>query len=184
VDQAIIIDIGVSYKKCVRYAGYQIGGYFMNMFDEARSYRDMMSARGITQKKLAAFLGVSQPYVANKLRLLDYSEEVEKKILECGLSERHARTILRLTENKSRLLAIDKATKMNMNVARCEIMVDTMLAEKSINFGKCISYREQINTFENAIDSSIALLRQYGIRARSTLDEDEYNIYIQIKIEK
>ncbi len=155
----------------------------MNMFEEARSIKGMLALGKTTQTRVANALGVSQPYVANKLRLLAFSEEEQSKILEYGLSERHARTVLRLPSGKERLIAIEKAHAMKMNVARCEIMVDTMLD------GLCrtklsdeMNAAERIGYFEEALESSLLLLRQHGIRARSKREEYENLIYFTVCI--
>ena len=155
----------------------------MNMFEEATSIKSMMALGNMTQAKVAAVLGVSQPYVANKLRLLSYTEGEREKILEYGLSERHARTILRLKSATDRLLAIEKAHAMKMNVARCEASVDFMLDEQfRENPPKTINYAERLGHFERSLESSVLLLREAGIKARSFRDEDELGVYFRIYI--
>ena len=72
----------------------------MDMFDEARAIRSTMELCHLTQSELARQLGVSQSYVANKLRLLKFSEKMAEKIRAAGLSERHARALLRLIESE------------------------------------------------------------------------------------
>ena len=54
----------------------------MNMFDEARAMSGTLLLCKITQRELAERLGVSQSYVANKIRLLSLSPDMEKKITE------------------------------------------------------------------------------------------------------
>ena len=66
----------------------------MDMFDEARAIKSTMQLCHLTQSELARQLGVSQSYVANKLRLLKLPEKVRRQILDCGLCERHARLLL------------------------------------------------------------------------------------------
>ena len=155
----------------------------MNMFEEAESIRAMTALRDMTQSRIAAAMGVSQPYVANKLRLLEYGGEERKRILEYGLSERHARTILRLPTEADRLSAIEKCHAMKMNVARCEITVDTMLNEALIFAAPTeASTAEKIGHFERSLESSVLLLRRSGIKARSFRDEDENGIYYRIYI--
>lgn len=155
----------------------------MNIFEEALSIKSMMALGNMTQSRVAQVLGVSQSYVANKLRLLSYSDEQQQKILEYGLSERHARTILRLQSSDARNCAIEKAHAMKMNVARCEIMVDSMLDEV-LHKKACEENNTaaRIGHFELALESSISLLREYGIRARSRREEDENFIYFTVQI--
>lgn len=155
----------------------------MDMFEEARSIRAMLSLGKMTQCRIAEALGVSQPYVANKLRLLAFSEEEQAKILEYGLSERHARTILRLPSINERLAAIEKAYAMKMNVARCEIMVDTKLDELCrTKLSSEMNSAERIGYFEAALESSLSILREHGIRARSKREERESFIYFTVCI--
>jgi ParB family chromosome partitioning protein len=154
------------------------------MFEEARSFRDMMKARGITQNKLADFLGVSQPYIANKLRLLYFTKEQEERITELKLSERHARTILRLKDNEQRDKAISKCAERRLTVAMLEAAVDGMLCDSVAAVGEGYGAREKISDFKDRLDSSLSLLRSFGIRARAKTDESESDLYLTIHIEK
>lgn len=155
----------------------------MNMFEEAVSIKSMIALGSMTQARVADVLGVSQPYVANKLRLLEYTDEERAKILEYGLTERHARTILRLPTKKERLAAIEKAHAMKMNVYRCEIAVDTMLDE-GLRYAvpEGTNYAERIGHFERSLESSLMLLREFGIKALTRKDEDGERIYFSICI--
>ena len=156
----------------------------MNMFEEARSFRDMMKARGITQNKLADFLGVSQPYIANKLRLLGFTKEQENRITDLRLSERHARTILRLKDKSQRDTAISKCAERKMTVAMLEAIVDGMLCDAVGLIGEGYGVRERISDFKDRLDSSLSLLRSFGIKARVRTDESESDLYMTIHVEK
>ena len=154
----------------------------MDMFEHARSIRAMMNIEGMTQKKLADVLGVSQSFVANKLRLLSLGDDVKAKILEYGISERHARCLLRLSSDKDRLLAIEKIHAMNMNITRCEILVDTILDRQTREAIKRSPESESLCHFERSLESSLSLLREVGIRARSKREEIGDMVYFSISI--
>ena len=154
----------------------------MNMFDEAESIRKMLSMRDMTQSKLASLIGVSQPYIANKLRLLNFSSAERKSIIEAKLTERHARCILRLNDESDRLLAIAKAKEGRMNVARCEIMVDCMLDSKLSKTNSGENYTERIGNFEKSLLSSLSLLRQFGIKTEAKREGIGDKIYFSICI--
>ena len=154
----------------------------MNMFDEALAIKRMLNVRDMTQAKLAAVLGVSQPYIANKLRLLNFSDTVKEQIIRSGISERHARTLLRLPGDELQLAAVEKIRIGKMNVARSEIMVDCMLDElQRGQIGENCS-TDRINSFECALDSSLSLLREFGIRTIATRERRGDRIYINICI--
>ena len=78
----------------------------MNMFEEARSIKGMMEMLKITQEEMAKKLGVSQSYIANKIRLLKLGEEAERIVLDGRLTERHARCVLRLDDPEERSSAL------------------------------------------------------------------------------
>ncbi len=155
----------------------------MNMFEEAESIRASLALRDMTQKKLADIMGVSQPYIANKVRLLDFSAEARSRITDTGLSERHARTILRLSDECDRLQAIDRAVKGKMSVAQCEIMVDCMLDEKIHSEPDDATPAMRLSHFEKSLESSIALLRRFGFFARAKREKCGDRIYYTITVE-
>ena len=70
----------------------------MTFFDEARSIEQMMEVRNMTQAKLAEVLGVSQPYIANKIRLLNFSQNEQKHSTSCIAKARSLR------KNKNRAI--------------------------------------------------------------------------------
>lgn len=64
--------------------------------EEAKSYKNLLDKGYLTQEQLATKMGLSQPAVANKLRLLNLDEEVQQALLQEKISERHARSLLQL----------------------------------------------------------------------------------------
>ena len=156
----------------------------MNMFEEAKTINETMKLGGITQGKLASMMGVSQPYIANKIRLLKFSDRVKEKIIESGISERHARTLLRLKDEGDQITAIEKIKIGRMNVSRCEIMVDSILDRRyASEQSKIENYHARIAHFEKSLEYSLALLREFGIRTNLRRENIEERIYINIEIE-
>ena len=70
----------------------------LTAIEEARSYKNLLDKGYLTQEQLAKRMGLSQPAIANKLRLLNLDEEVQQALLEERISERHARTLLSLQD--------------------------------------------------------------------------------------
>ncbi|MGN1370710.1 MAG: ParB/RepB/Spo0J family partition protein [Candidatus Coprovivens sp.] len=70
----------------------------LTAIEEARSYKNLLDKGYLTQEQLAKRMGLSQPAIANKLRLLNLDEEVQQALLEEKISERHARTLLSLQD--------------------------------------------------------------------------------------
>ena len=74
----------------------------LTAIEEARSYKNLLDKGYLTQEQLAKRMGLSQPAIANKLRLLNLDEEVQQALLEEKISERHARTLLTLPLEEQR----------------------------------------------------------------------------------
>ena len=70
----------------------------LNFFEEAAAIQKLMKMGGYTQQAVAKKLGKNQSTIANKLRLLQFSEPVREAILAANLTERHARALLNLNE--------------------------------------------------------------------------------------
>ncbi|MGN1337590.1 MAG: ParB/RepB/Spo0J family partition protein [Candidatus Coprovivens sp.] len=73
----------------------------LTAIEEARSYKQLLDKGYLTQEQLAKRMGLSQPSIANKLRLLNLDEEVQQALLEEKISERHARTLLTLQDKNA-----------------------------------------------------------------------------------
>ena len=72
----------------------------LNSLEEAKSYKKILDKEGLTQEELAKKIGVSQSTVANKLRLLNLTMEAQDALMNEKISERHARSLLTVTDPK------------------------------------------------------------------------------------
>ena len=154
----------------------------MTYFDEARALRAMLEARRLTQTKLALLLGVSQSYVANKLRLLTLSAEVESAAITAGISERHARILLRLPTDGERLSLIERIRIGGLSVAETDNVADLWLEDGMVSAPVGTNYAERIGHFERTVELSLSNLRSAGIRARLNTERERGSIYITICI--
>ena len=98
-------------------------------FEEADYFKKIIDNGEYTQRELAERIGKSQSYISNKLRLCRFSTYVRKRITESGLSERHARQLLRINDEKMMRYAVNQAISMNMNVEKMEEMVNDLLGK-------------------------------------------------------
>ena len=106
----------------------------LNMFEQAYSFKKLIENHNLTQDEVARRMSLSQSAVANKLRLLRLSYEEQRAILETGLTERHARAMLRLESASKRLDAIHTVSDRKMNVQDTEKYIETLLnKQKPIN---------------------------------------------------
>ena len=73
----------------------------LTAIEEARSYKNLLDKGYLTQEGLAKKMGLSQPAIANKIRLLNLDDEVQQALLDEKISERHARTLLTIPDKET-----------------------------------------------------------------------------------
>ena len=101
----------------------------MTPIEEAISYKKILDMGYITQSELAVKLGKTQSTVANKLRLLNLSEEVQEALLEEKISERHARSLLKIPP-KDQPELLDKIIKERLTVRKTDQLISQLLNKK------------------------------------------------------
>ena len=156
----------------------------MNMFEEARALRGMISMCSLTQSEIAKKMGVSQSYVANKIRLLNFSDEVQNLIISSNLSERHARMLLKIKDDESIKVAIEKIKAMNLNVAASEALIDGLIYTNEAQEPRGNDAKESVIGFEEAMLGGIRFLKSRGVNAKSSVDIYGNKKYITITIEE
>lgn len=102
----------------------------LNMFEEAYGYRKLIENHHLTQDEVAKRMSISQSAVANKLRLLRLDYDEQKTILDNGLTERHARTLLRIDNKDMRKEILEYAIQNKLNVSATEELVEAYLNKK------------------------------------------------------
>lgn len=156
----------------------------LNFFDEALGMAALIERCGMTQEDVAERLGKNQSTVANKLRLLRLSTSERIKINEMGLTERHARALLRLNSSQ-REFALEEIKKRNLNVEETDKLVDAILCPKSATQErKRLSVVKDVRIFFNTINNAIDVMKQSGINA--VAQKQEYDDYFEytVKIPK
>ena len=95
----------------------------LNPIEEARTYQKILEIDQMTQEELAKTMGKSQSAVANKIRLLSLSEDVQQALLKEEISERHARALINIPDAKKQKEMLKKviAEKMSVRVLEEEI---------------------------------------------------------------
>ena len=102
----------------------------LHMFEQASALVNLLREWQITQEEAAKRLGISQSYLANKLRLLKLSPEEQNEILQYELTERHARALLRVDDPALREKILRQAGEKHLNVSQTEELVTAALAPK------------------------------------------------------
>ncbi len=101
--------------------------------EEAISYKKILDMGYITQDSLALKLGKTQSTIANKLRLLNLDDEVQEALLKEKISERHARSLLRLQDKEQQRNMLNKIISERLPVRRTDEEIDKILNSESKN---------------------------------------------------
>ena len=151
----------------------------LNPFEQAQGLRDVMVLWDCTQAEAAKRLGMAQPTLANKLRLLQLTADQRQFVLDNGLTERHARAVLRLPENR-RSEALIMIAKRKMNACATDLYIDQLLNETP---GKHrVSMVKDVRIFVNTIDHAIRLMTDNGVPATSHREERDGYIEYTVRI--
>ena len=151
----------------------------LDFIEEAWGISHLMSAFAMSQDQVARVLGKSQSAVANKLRILRHSPPVLEALRRAGLTERHGRALLKLTDEGEKLAAISVIRRQDMTVARTEKYVEELLAEKEPREPKA-----NVGAFLNNLNQSLARIQSCGVGAISERRETEDKIVVTITIPK
>lgn len=154
----------------------------LNPFEEAEAISRLIETYGMKQEEVSYRLGYAQPTVANKLRLLKLSPDHRKKIVEAGLSERHARALLRLDEEVLREKLLNRIIRERLTVAGTERIAEAMYQGKRKKLPPPIV--RDIRLFSNTIDRVLQGMLRAGIRAHSEKNETKEYIEYVVRIPK
>ena len=151
----------------------------LDFVEEARGIAALMEKWSFSQEQTAKMLGKSQSAVANKLRLLKHSDAVLDALREAGLTERHGRALLKLTSEPQKLQVIATVRQLDMNVARTEQYIQSLLEEKAPK-----EKRPNVGAFIQNLTQALSKIQLSGIPAVSERKETENEIVLTITFPK
>ena len=99
----------------------------LSPIEEAKSYKKLLDRGYLTQDQLASRMGKNQSTVSNKLRLLNLDEKVQDALLNNKISERHARSLLKLDNKEEQKEVLDKIIEKRLNVRDTEDLINRKL---------------------------------------------------------
>ena len=161
----------------------------LGYMEEALCYSAMLEKYSLTQEQLALRLGKSQSCIANKLRLLKLSQKVAEAVTEAGLSERHARELIRLRDEEAQLKAVECIKSRGMSVKETERYVSKAL-DDMYDRGRegakprpiIMRMMKDYRLFMNSVNDAIELLRNAGMSVDVLQNDRENGVDISISI--
>jgi len=154
----------------------------LTFLEEAEGYEKLVRLHGLTQEQIAEKIGKTQSSVANKLRLLKLPGIVKKKIREHALTERHARALLRLSEDeKLQYEILEQIIARSLNVRQSETLIDRALCEKNTAEKKALRrMHADFKVASNTLKQAVQLICDTGIPAvlheKQTESSIEYTV--------
>lgn len=161
----------------------------LDYIEEAEALAKLIKDYGMSQEEAAKRISRSQSAVANKLRILKLSPEILYVLRESGLTERHARALLRLPTEELRQQALEHMVVRQLTVAKSEEYIEDLLdaakEEAEASHKKKPSYIiKDVRLFLNSINRSLGIMRDSGVPAVYDKSETDDDIILMITIPK
>ena len=158
----------------------------LSIFEEAEAISALINKYGYPQQEIAHRLGIAQSTLSNKLRLLVITEDQRKRIAAAGLSERHARALLKIKDGSLRNKALDKIIAEQMNVAETEHYIAELTSPPETVSAppRRIAVFGDVRLFVNSLTKMVDHMRMSGVDAKTSKSETEDYIEYTVKIPK
>lgn len=161
----------------------------LDFFEEAYGFKRLIDQYGLTQEEAARKVGKTQSAVANKLRLLRLSQQNMELIRSAGLTERHARCLLRLDNEQDRISATNYIIEHDLNVSRSEQYIEQLLQEKkeeqmpaAQQERKVVRLIKDVRFFLNTLNRAVGVMVDSGIGATVEQKESDDGLTLTINI--
>lgn len=105
----------------------------LSPIEEAVSYKRILDMGYITQEELAKKIGKAQSTIANKIRLLNLDDEVQNYLLNNKISERHARSLLRIPDKEKQVEMLHRIVEERLTVKQTDREIEKLKEETQIN---------------------------------------------------
>lgn len=155
----------------------------LHFLEESEGYEKLMSEFHLTQDAMAARVGKKQSTIANKLRLLRLSTQVREIIRESGLTERHARALLKLDSEEQQLQVLTVIVSKGFSVRQTEEYIAKLLStEEKQAKKKRILIVNDIRIYLNSIKQVVNAIKDVGIPVNMEQDVDGDDVVVSLRI--
>ena len=159
----------------------------LSFFEEAEGIYRLIKEQGISHFEAATYLGIAQSTLSNKLKILKLTDAQRERIIVARLTERHARALVKLSEEKLNE-ALDIIIAKQLNVTESDKLVEQIMEnaneKPTIHHQKCCSGVTDIRLFANSLTRIVDTMKKSGVNAKTTKSETEDFVEYRIKIPK
>lgn len=185
VDTVPCIELDCDYEQSAVYSILEnVQRCDLSFFEEATAVAQLMNHFGLTQTQVAQRLGKSQSALSNKLRLLKLPVDVRYFIEKEGLTERHARALLKLDTEKDIWSALNVIKEKGLNVQQTERYIDSLTDNQVKPRKNVVTIFKDVRIFVNTVNRAIETMKASGIDAVSNKTETDDYIEFTVKIPK
>lgn len=128
----------------------------LTSIEEAKSYQQLLDKGYMTQEDLARKMGLSQSAISNKLRLLTLDESVQDAILKEKISERHARTLLKISNHQRQRELLEKIINERLTVRQLEEIVKNEVTKEKEVATETVKVEEKMQVEEQKPEVNVA----------------------------
>ena len=175
----------------------------LNYMEEALGYLKLARQYHMTQEEIAKLMGKTQSAVANKLRILKLCDETKRILAEYGLTERHARALLRLINEEQQVQTAKLIAVKGMNVRETEEYIEGLLSDRQEVLPEMVSPRcgagmvglkvpaarpkikrfiRDIRLFTNTVNRAALYMKEAGVPVQVAENKNEgyYEMVIRV----
>lgn len=156
----------------------------LDFFEEAEGLSKLAELWSFTQEETALKLGMAQSTLANKLRLLKLTKEEREQIRNAGLTERHARALLRLDSFEDRQQALKRIIRNKLNVSETDKLIDRIINEKQKPKRHTTGVLKDVRIFVNTLNKAVKTLESMGINVKTLSNENDDFLEYIVRIPK
>lgn len=163
----------------------------LHFLEEAEGFQQLIISFGFTQEELAKRMGKNQSTIANKMRLLKLIPEVRGVVASERLTERHARSLLKIEDARLQLEVLELIKEKGLNVRETEELIEEFLEdiarqveEKNKPKRSVVKVIRDVRIFINTINNVVGEMKKTGLKIKIKQEQDEEYIHINLRIPK
>ncbi len=156
----------------------------ITFFEEAAAMASFLDVYGLTQEDTAAVFGIPKSALSAKLRLLRLTGAEKLIITGGGLTERHARAVIKICDAEKRIDVIQEAVRLGLSVTETEELVDRVLCPSEEKGKRRRTTIKDPRIVYNTIDKAIESIENAGVSVERERHERDDSVELLFRIKK
>ncbi len=161
----------------------------LHYLEEAESFKQLMGFFGLTVDKLAERMGKSSSLIFGRLRLLKLESVVREAVVKAGITEKHARSLLKLEDSAAQLAVIQKIEEQGLTTRETDQWVNLTVAdmqekkqEKPVPKEKTLNSVRDVRIVLNLLRHMTRDLKRDGLKVEMNQKEEDGFLKVELLI--